>query len=99
MVRFDVPLGDEDKHNLNDPEFWRQGMEAMQRQAEALAREAGGRVDPTRKPAFTEPQRSSHALLGGDWLLWASMWWVEVPNTFVMPLTGQDSPDLPFRAT
>jgi hypothetical protein len=99
VVRFDIPLGDQDKQNLKDADFWRQGIESMQRQAEALAREAGGHVITTRKPAFTEPQMSSHPIVGGDWLLWASMWYVEVPDAFELPTSGQDSPDLPFRAT
>ncbi len=98
-VRLDIPLSEDDLANLHDPLFWRQGIESMQRQAEALAAQAGGRLLMTRKPAFTEPQVSSHVLLGGNWLLWASMWYVEVPESFVLPTTGQDSPDQPFVAS
>jgi hypothetical protein len=99
VVRFDVPLTHDDLANLNDPQFWTQGIESMRRQATALAQEAGGRLHPTQPPRFTQPITSSHATFGGNWLLWASMWYVEVPESFVMPTSGQDSPDQPFVAS
>jgi hypothetical protein len=79
-VRMEVPLNENDLKDVSDPDFARQGMEYMRRQADELAASVGGRVVTDRLPSFTEPRLTSHAVLGGNWLLWASMWWVEVPD-------------------
>jgi hypothetical protein len=76
-----IPLGDDDFTQIDKPDFWRQGMEMMRTQAETKAATVGGYVPTDRRPEFTEPQISSHAVLGGNWLLWASRWWVEVPDS------------------
>ncbi len=80
-VLFEIPLSDDEKRHLNDPEFWRQGMEAMRRQADMLAAQKGGHVVTDRKPSFTKPQVAAHPILGNTVLLWASRWWVEVPDS------------------
>jgi hypothetical protein len=78
-VNIRVPLSEDSQ--ANDPTFIRDAMEYMRRQAEGLAATKGGRVVTDRMPTFIKPQIAAHATFGGNWFLWASMWWVEVPDS------------------
>jgi hypothetical protein len=49
--------------------------------ADQTAREVGGRVRTDRLPEWNTARKAS-LLLGGDYLLVASRWWVTVPDSF-----------------
>lgn len=84
-VRLEIPMSEDDLTQMQDERFWREGMEYMRRQADQKAAEAGGYVVTDTSPEFTNPQVAAHPLLGGNWLLWASRWTVEVPESFHVP--------------
>lgn len=56
-------------------------MRRMREQADAIAHSARGHVIPTAMPE-TVVKRTSSVLLGGDLLLVAARWSVEVPESF-----------------
>lgn len=79
-VRMEVPLNEDDLKDMSDPAFMCQAIEYMRSEADKLAATVGGHVVTDRTPSFVPPQVTSHAILGGNWLLMASKWWVEVPD-------------------
>lgn len=66
---------------MGDQEFWRQAMEKMRVKADELCAAAGARLRTDRPPEIIS-KIASHRLTQGDWVLVASRWWADVPDTF-----------------
>jgi len=86
-VMLEIPMGEDDIEQARREEFWREGMEYMRELADQKARAVGGHVVTDRPPEILEPRyadRASALYVGGSQhvLLWASRWWVEVPESF-----------------
>jgi hypothetical protein len=67
---------------LNTPQLWKEIIDGLRAQADATAAAVGGHVDPDVLPTLLEPQVRKHAIVGGDWLLFAARWTVLVPEKF-----------------
>lgn len=86
-ITVEIPMGEDDIEQARREDFWREGMEYMRRLADEKAAAVGGHVVTDRPPELLEPRfanRASALYVGGtqNWLLWASRWWVEVPESF-----------------
>lgn len=80
-VTLEVPLGD-DIEQATTEWFWRSTMERMRTEAERVCAGVQGRVMTDRMPTILQPRIGEHPTFGGDWMLIASRWWVEVPDSF-----------------
>lgn len=82
-VTYEIEVTD-DLKELADPSFHRAAMEHMRHKAFAAAAEAGGYLRTDRPPQISIPRVASPAspLLSGQYVLYASRWHVEVPETF-----------------
>jgi hypothetical protein len=86
-ILLEIPVSEDDIEQARREEFWREGMEYMRQLADQKAAAFGGHVVTDRLPEMGEPQfanRASGIFVGEtqNWLLWASRWWVEVPDSF-----------------
>lgn len=86
-VTLEIPMSQDDIEQARRPDFWRQGIEAMREIADSEAAKIGGHVVTDRLPEIAEPKfanRASPLFVGQEqnWMLWASRWWVEVPESF-----------------
>lgn len=82
VTRVEAQVSRHDIVRLQQSETWKDILGALRHQANAMAEQVGGHVDPTRLPQFIEPQLVTHPLVGGDWFLFAALWFVVVPDTF-----------------
>jgi hypothetical protein len=82
-VTYEIEVTD-DLSALADPAFHRAAIEHMRTKAEALAAQAGGFVRTDRTPEISFPRVASPAspLMSGQFVLYASRWYVDVPETF-----------------
>lgn len=70
-----------DLDSAADPRFWAEATEAMLHKADEVASSVGGRVRTDRPPEILS-KIGTHNLVGGEWVLVASRWWVDVPDDF-----------------
>lgn len=77
-VEMEVPVND---YLVGDEAFARGLIEKMREKADAEARLAGGTLRTDRLPELNT-MRATSPIFGGDLLLVASRWWVEVPESF-----------------
>lgn len=82
-VTYEIQVTD-DLKELANPAFHRAAMEHMRHKADAAATAAGGYLRTDRAPQISIPRVASPAspLLGGQYVLYASRWHAEVPDTF-----------------
>lgn len=84
-VTYEIEVGDDELQHLSDPNFHRAAMERMRDKASVIAREAGGYVRTDRAPEISIPRvaESTSPVLGHkSFVLYASRWHVEVPESF-----------------
>jgi hypothetical protein len=86
-ITLEIPMSEDDIAQTGESGFWRQVLERMKHDADEEAAKVGGRVVTDRMPEVAEPrfaERASGIFVGGtsQWLLCASRWWVEVPESF-----------------
>ena len=67
---------------MGDTDFWRGAMEKMREEADRLAATVPGARLRTDRPPEIISRLGSHNLLLGEWVLVASRWWVDVPESF-----------------
>lgn len=82
-VTYEIEVAD-DLVALADPAFHRAAMEHMRDKAARQAEAVGGYLRTDRAPEISVPKVASPSspLLPGQFVLYASRWHVEVPDTF-----------------
>ena len=80
-VHLEVRVPDQVDETGGDPEFWRQAIERMREKADEMATAGGGRLRTDRAPEMLS-KRASHMLVPGAWILMATRWHVDVPESF-----------------
>ena len=80
-VRLEVRVPQDVDETGGDPAFWRQAIERMREKADEMASATGGALRTDRPPEMLS-KRASHALVPGAWILMATRWHVDVPESF-----------------